>query len=159
PHLLAQARRRAGAAGYRRQRLDLRGRQRAAADPTGRRGVDRSRRAALARRGRELLPDPSRHLDRQGRVAGGSIRGRLCARPKRPPGGWRQPGSRAMIVEMRVYHCLPGRLPALNERFTRHTLSSFGKHGIRPIGFWTTLVGPTNHALTYLLEWQSLAER
>ena len=64
-----------------------------------------------------------------------------------------------MIVEMRVYHCLPGRLPALNERFTRHTLGFFGKHGIRPIGFWTTLVGPTNHALTYLLEWQSLAER
>jgi hypothetical protein len=64
-----------------------------------------------------------------------------------------------MIVEMRVYHCLPGRLPALNQRFTRHTLGFFAKHGIRPIGFWTTLVGPTNHALTYLLEWQSLAER
>ena len=64
-----------------------------------------------------------------------------------------------MIVEMRVYHCAPGRLPALNERFSKATLGFFEKHGIRPIGFWTTLVGPSNHALTYLLEWESLAER
>ena len=45
-----------------------------------------------------------------------------------------------MIVEMRVYHCAPGRLPALNERFSKATLGFFEKHGIRPIGFWTTLV-------------------
>ena len=64
-----------------------------------------------------------------------------------------------MIVEMRDYHCAPGRLPALNERFSKATLGFFEKHGIRPIGFWTTLVGPSNHALTYLLEWESLAER
>src|SRR5690606_6441672 len=38
--------------------------------------------------------------DRQGRLAGGSVRGRLCARPEWPPGGRRQRGSRTMIVEM-----------------------------------------------------------
>lgn len=64
-----------------------------------------------------------------------------------------------MIVEMRVYHCLPGRLPALQERFTATTLGFFQKYGIEQIGFWTTLIGPSNHTLTYLLKWQSLAER
>ena len=64
-----------------------------------------------------------------------------------------------MIVEMRIYHCAPGRLPALNERFTNTTLAFFKKYGIKQIGFWTTLIGPSNHALTYMLEWESLAER
>lgn len=27
------------------------------------------------------------------------------------------------------------------------------------MGFWTTLVGPSNQTLTYLLKWESLAER
>ncbi len=31
--------------------------------------------------------------------------------------------------------------------------------GIEPIGFWTTLAGPSNQTLTYLLKWDSLAER
>ena len=64
-----------------------------------------------------------------------------------------------MIIEMRVYHCLPARLPALHERFTTTTLGFFQKYGIKPVAFWTTLIGPSNHALTYLLEWESLAER
>jgi len=67
--------------------------------------------------------------------------------------------SNTMIVEMRVYHCLPGRLPALQERFSTTTLGFFEKYGIEQIGFWTTLIGPSNHALTYLLKWESLAER
>src|SRR3546814_10205290 len=64
-----------------------------------------------------------------------------------------------MIVELRIYHCAPGRLPALHERFTSATLGFFKKHGIEQIGFWTTLAGPTNQSLTYLLKWESLAER
>jgi NIPSNAP len=64
-----------------------------------------------------------------------------------------------MIVEMRIYHCLPGRLPALQDRFSTTTLGFFEKYGIEQIGFWTTLIGPSNHSLTYLLKWQSLAER
>ena len=64
-----------------------------------------------------------------------------------------------MIYEMRVYHCLPGRLPALLARFQNHTLKLWEKHGIRQAGFWTTLVGESNHALTYLLAWESMAER
>ena len=64
-----------------------------------------------------------------------------------------------MIVEMRIYHCAPTRLPALLDRFTTHTLGFFEKYGIQQIGFWTTLIGPSNHALTYMIQWESLAER
>ena len=64
-----------------------------------------------------------------------------------------------MIHELRVYHCVPGRLPDLNRRFETITLKIWERHGIRPLGFWTTLIGPDNQALSYLLEWQSLAER
>ncbi|MDE1198626.1 NIPSNAP family protein [Pseudomonas sp. Bc-h] len=64
-----------------------------------------------------------------------------------------------MIVELRTYHCAPGRLPALHERFTSTTLGFFEQYGIRQIGFWTNLTGATNQSLTYLLQWESLAER
>jgi hypothetical protein len=64
-----------------------------------------------------------------------------------------------MIYEMRVYRCLPGRLPALLKRFEGATLELFKKHGIRQAGFWTTVVGESNNNLIYLLAWESLAER
>jgi hypothetical protein len=64
-----------------------------------------------------------------------------------------------MLYELRVYHCMPGRLPDLNRRFESVTLKMWEKHGIRQVGFWTTLVGPSNQDLTYLLEWQDMAER
>jgi len=64
-----------------------------------------------------------------------------------------------MIIETRIYHCLPGRLPALHERFSKTTLGFFEKYGIKPLGFWTTLVGPSNHALTYMLQWENMEER
>ena len=64
-----------------------------------------------------------------------------------------------MIHELRIYHCAPGRLPALNNRFETITLGFWKKYGIRPVGFWTTLIGDSNHTLTYMLEWESLAER
>lgn len=64
-----------------------------------------------------------------------------------------------MIYELRIYHCMPGRLPDLNKRFETITLKLWEKHGIRPVGFWTVLVGESNHDLYYLLEWKDLAER
>jgi len=64
-----------------------------------------------------------------------------------------------MIVEMRVYYCAPTRLPALLERFRSTTLGFFQKYGIEQIGFFTTLVGSSNHSLTYMIKWESLAER
>ena len=64
-----------------------------------------------------------------------------------------------MIYEMRVYRCVPGRLPALWKRFENTTLKLWEKHGLRPVGFFTTLVGESNQELTYFLAWESLAER
>src|SRR6476661_4974719 len=60
-------------------------------------------------------------------------------------------GGSPMIYESRVYRCIPGRLPAL--------LKLWVKHAIRPVGFFTTLIGESNQELTYLLAWESLAER
>jgi hypothetical protein len=64
-----------------------------------------------------------------------------------------------MIHELRIYHCIPGRLPALLKRFETRTLKLWEKHGIRQAGFWTVLIGETNQVLYYLLAWESLAER
>ena len=64
-----------------------------------------------------------------------------------------------MINESRVYRCVPGRLPALLQRFENTTLKLWVKHGIRPAGFFTTLIGESNQELTYFLAWESLAER
>jgi hypothetical protein len=71
----------------------------------------------------------------------------------------RIPPETRMIYELRIYSCLPGRLPALQKRFQDHTLRLWDKHGIRQAGFWTTLIGPANNDLTYLIAWESLAER
>ena len=64
-----------------------------------------------------------------------------------------------MIHELRIYHCVPGKLAALNERFATITLKLFEKHGIRQAGFWTTAIGASNMSLHYMLEWKNLAER
>jgi hypothetical protein len=68
-------------------------------------------------------------------------------------------GTSPMIYELRVYRTLPGRLPNLLARFQNHTLRIWEKHGIRQAGFWTTLVGESANELTYLLAWESMAER
>jgi hypothetical protein len=64
-----------------------------------------------------------------------------------------------MIYEMRVYRCVPGRLPALLNRFATITLKIWEKHGIKQAGFFTTVVGESNNDLTYFLAWESLADR
>ena len=64
-----------------------------------------------------------------------------------------------MLYELRVYHCMPGKLPALSKRFETATTKLFEKHGFRQIGYWTVAIGESNQDLYYLLEWESLAER
>lgn len=63
------------------------------------------------------------------------------------------------VYELRVYHCAQGRLPALHRRFQEATLPLWKRHGIEAVGFWTTEVGPSNQALTFMVRWASLAER
>ena len=64
-----------------------------------------------------------------------------------------------MLYELRVYRCIPGRLPALLKRFETVTLGMWERHGIRQAGFWTTVIGESNQDLTYLLAWDSMGER
>lgn len=64
-----------------------------------------------------------------------------------------------MLYELRHYRCTPGKLGALLKRFEVATLDLFAKHAIRPVGFWTTLIGESNQDLMYMLAWESLAQR
>ena len=64
-----------------------------------------------------------------------------------------------MIHELRVLHCVPGRLPALLRRFETDTLRLFEKHGIKQLGFWTVAIGESSNDLFLILEWESLAAR
>jgi hypothetical protein len=80
-------------------------------------------------------------------------------------------------------------MPALLARFENHTIKIWEKHGIQQVGFWSvtsspfnpiplsaiphhhasrhlliltlrnTLVGPDTNILTYMLKWESLADR
>ena len=63
-----------------------------------------------------------------------------------------------MIYELRIYETIPGRLPALNDRFANHTVGFFEKHGIHVVGFWTEEIGTSNQ-LVYMLGFDSLADR
>ena len=64
-----------------------------------------------------------------------------------------------MIYELRVYQPVVGRIPKLLARFRDNTIPIWEKHGIHPIEFWTTLIGESSNALTYMLQWESLADR
>ena len=64
-----------------------------------------------------------------------------------------------MIYELRVYHCVPGRMPNLLKRFDTITLKLWDKHGIKQAGFWTVAIGESSNDLYYLLAWESLADR
>ena len=64
-----------------------------------------------------------------------------------------------MIYELRIYRCMPGRQAALLSRFHHFTLPLWEKHGIRQAGFWTTLIGSSSQEITYMLAWDSMADR
>ena len=64
-----------------------------------------------------------------------------------------------MIYELRVYHCVPGRLPDLLKRFDTITLKLWEKHRIQQAGFWTVGIGSSNQDLYYMLKWETLQER
>jgi hypothetical protein len=63
-----------------------------------------------------------------------------------------------MIYELRVYQAVPGQMAKLQTRFRDQLPPIWKKHGIHAIGFWTTLVGESSNHLTYILEWESLAD-
>jgi hypothetical protein len=56
------------------------------------------------------------------------------------------------VFELRTYHALPGRLPALQARFRDHTTKLFEQHGMTNIGYWTPQDAPVSeNTLIYIL--------
>jgi hypothetical protein len=49
--------------------------------------------------------------------------------------------------------------PTRIDRFTNHAVPLFEKHGMQLVGFWQTVVGPSNHELTYLLAFEDANHR
>ena len=53
---------------------------------------------------------------------------------------------------------MPGKLPALHDRFANHTMQLFKKHGIDNVAYWTEDVGTSNR-LVYMLGYPDLGAR
>ena len=47
------------------------------------------------------------------------------------------------VYEMRTYTAAEGKFDAVNARFRDHTVKLFEKHGMKNIGYWTPVEGPT----------------
>jgi hypothetical protein len=69
-----------------------------------------------------------------------------------------QPQLGSNIHELRVYDAMPGKLPALHDRFANHTIQLFKKHGIDNVAYWTEDVGTSNR-LVYMLGYPDLGAR
>ena len=62
----------------------------------------------------------------------------------------------AKVYEMRTYTAVEGKFDAVNARFRDHTARLFEKHGMKNVGYWTPMEGPTaGTTLIYILEHQS----
>jgi len=62
----------------------------------------------------------------------------------------------ARVFEIRTYHCLPGRLEALNKRFREHTTKIFEKHGMTNVAYWTFEDSPAReNTLIYVISHSS----
>ena len=63
--------------------------------------------------------------------------------------------------DLRTAHLFVHSGPAAGsaQAIRNQTLPIWKKHGLRPVGFWTVLVGDGNHDLHYMLAWELLAER
>jgi hypothetical protein len=56
------------------------------------------------------------------------------------------------VYELRIYHTLPGRLPALVKRFKDDTRRIFDQHGITSIGYWVPQDSPAKEStLIYIV--------
>jgi len=61
-----------------------------------------------------------------------------------------------MIYEWRVYEIIPGKKKLLNERFAKHTIGLFEKHGMTVVGFWENVIGGRTNTLYYMLAFNNL---
>lgn len=60
------------------------------------------------------------------------------------------------VYELRTYHTLEGRLPALEKRFRDHTMKIFENHGMKNVGYWIPQDGPAHsNTLIYIISHES----
>lgn len=64
-----------------------------------------------------------------------------------------------MYYELRKYDVMPGKQPALLDRFGSFTTKKWPEYGVRLVGFWTPDVGAHNNQVIYILAWESFEER
>ncbi len=65
------------------------------------------------------------------------------------------------IFELRVYHALPGKLPALEARFGDTTSKLLAKHNLNVVGYWTVPQDPSpfwNDTFIFMLAHSNLDE-
>lgn len=63
-----------------------------------------------------------------------------------------------MIYELRTYQLVPGGIPEYLELARTKILPWIGEHGIKPLGFWRTEIGPLNEVV-HLWAYADLNER
>ena len=85
--------------------------------------------------------------------------GRGCRDRSGDPPSPRDQEVRTMFYEIRRYHAVPGRLEDVDRRFADSVLTFFARHGIEPVAFWRTYIGPSSNEFVYVLRWDSLADR
>lgn len=62
----------------------------------------------------------------------------------------------AEVYELRTYYTLPGRLPALENRFKNHTIKIFERHGMHNVAYWIPQDEPLkSKTLIYVLRHES----
>jgi len=64
-----------------------------------------------------------------------------------------------MILEIRLYTVVAGRIAVCYERFARHLPRVFARHGIRNVGRWTATAGAGGPMFVYALAYADLAQR
>jgi hypothetical protein len=63
------------------------------------------------------------------------------------------------VFELRIYHAVPGKVPALEERFRDQVTPLFARHNLTPIGFWVPEDPPASDStLIYILAHPSREE-
>jgi hypothetical protein len=79
-----------------------------------------------------------------------------AAEPARPA-----PDPRTAVYELRIYYPAPGKAAALNERFRRHTLTLFARHGMTNVAYWneTPTEASPDGRVVYVLAYPDRAAR
>lgn len=64
-----------------------------------------------------------------------------------------------MIYELRNYELMPGKAPAVIQRFGEHSVHYFERHGMQNVGYWTPTFGEYSNRWIYMLGYQDMADR